>query len=233
MIKMKNKKIHDKSIIIIFSIALFIIILFGSFNLMIFNKDFYYREYSKTGVYVQLSDNTTYAVETAHNITENVIKYFRNTEDLKYFSGDERSHMLDVKKLIRTMQFIYYGAAAITILLFFYCYRKFKEDKFDFIRILAKSLLYSSIAAIIFLLILFLLSVFSFDLTFTVFHMIFFPQGNWMFPSDSLLITLFPQQFFFDITLRIVIYAMFQALIFFGIGYWMNKQLKIHEKYNR
>jgi uncharacterized membrane protein len=62
--------------------------------------------------------------------------------------------------------------------------------------------------------------------------MIFFPQGNWMFSPDSLLITLFPQQFFFDIALRIFIYAMFQSAVFFGIGYWMNKQLKIVEKHN-
>jgi len=107
---------------------------------MIFNKDFYYREYSKNGIYAQLtqSDNSsntytynrTYAVSTAQNITENVIKFFRNTQDLKYFSDDEKSHMQDVKKLIRTMQFIYYGAAILTILLFFYCYRNLRKINF-------------------------------------------------------------------------------------------------------
>jgi len=62
------------------------------------------------------------------------------------------------------------------------------------------------------------MSIFSFDFLFTTFHVIFFPQGNWMFDPSSLLITMFPQTFFFDISLRIFIYAMFQALIFFGIG---------------
>jgi integral membrane protein (TIGR01906 family) len=194
---------------------------------MIFNKDFYYKEYTKNNVYNSLPEGVD-----AKNVTENIMGYFRNIQDLKYFTADEKSHMQDVKQLIRLMQFIYYGAAAASIILFIYSYKKFKEDKFGFIRILAKSLLYSSIAAIIFLVMIFLMSVFNFDFLFTGFHMIFFPQGNWMFSPDSLLITLFPQQFFFDIALRIFIYAMFQSAVFFGIGYWMNKQLKIVEKHN-
>jgi integral membrane protein (TIGR01906 family) len=231
--KHKSKiEVPNNIIIILFSIAIFIIILFGSLNMMIFNKDLYYKEYSKNGVYITLSDNKDTGKEIATNITENVIKYFRNTEELQYFTNSEKSHMADVKHLIRTMQFIYYGAAIISIGLFFYCYRKFKDDKYMFIRVLAKSLLYSSIAAGVFLVLMFLMSVFAFDFLFTMFHLTFFPQGNWMFDSSSLLITMFPQQFFFDITLRIFIYAMFQALIFFGMGYWMNKQLKIYEKHH-
>jgi integral membrane protein (TIGR01906 family) len=223
----KHKKLHDKGIIIVFSIALFIIIIFGSLNFMIFNKNFYYKEYSKNHVY----DNLPSEVD-AKNVTDNVIRYFRNIEDLKYFTADEKSHMQDVKHLIRLMQFIYYGAAAVSIILFFYCYKKFKNDRFEFIKILAKSLLYSSIAACILLVLIFLMSVFAFNSLFTTFHLIFFPQGNWMFSPDSLLITLFPESFFFDISIRIFIYAIFQALIFLSIGYWMNKQLKIVEKHN-
>lgn len=229
----KHKPNVSRNVIItLFAVALFIIIIFGSLNLMIFDKQFYYKEYSKNGVYLELSEDKDTGKEIAQNITENVMKYFRNSEELKYFSETEKSHMADVKHLIRTMQFIYYGAAILSIGLFFYCYRKFKDDKYMFIRVLAKSLLYSSIAAGMFLVLIFLMSVFSFDFLFNVFHLIFFPQGNWMFDNSSMLITMFPQQFFFDISLRIFVYAMFQALIFFGMGYWMNKQLKIFEKHH-
>jgi integral membrane protein (TIGR01906 family) len=231
-----NKSNVSRNVVItLFSIALFIIIIFGSLNMMIFNKDLYYREYSKNGVYPALSENSndkTTGVETAQNITENVMKYFRNTEELKYFSSTEKSHMADVKHLIRTMQFIYYGAAILSIGLFFYCYRRYKEDRYMFIKVLSKSLLYSSITAGIFLVMIFLMTVFSFEFLFTVFHLIFFPQGNWMFDSSSMLITMFPEQFFFDISLRIFVYAFFQALIFFGMGYWMRKQLKIYEMHH-
>lgn len=224
---MKHKKFHDKGIIILLSVALFIIILFGSINYMIFNKDFYLREYTKNDVYKNLPSSID-----AENVTDNMMKNFRSNTELRYFTEDEKSHMQDVKHLIRLMQIIYYSAAAISVALFFYCYKKFKDDRFEFIKVLAKSLLYSSIAAMIFLSIISLMSIFNFTFLFTVFHLIFFPQGNWMFSSDSLLITLFPEQFFFDIALRIFVFAMFQAIIFFSIGYWMRKQLKIVEKHN-
>jgi len=224
---MKHKDFTEKIVIITFSIALVLILILGSLNMMIFNKEFYYREYSKNNVYKDLPTN----IDTK-NVTNNVLKYFRNTAELEYFTDTEKSHMQDVKDLIRTMQIIYYGAAAISIALFYYLYRRFRHDKFYFIKSLSKVLLYSSISAIILLILIFVMSVFNFNLLFQVFHLIFFPQGNWMFDSSSLLITIFPEQFFFDISLRIFIYAMFQSLIFFGIGYWIRRQLKIHEKHN-
>jgi integral membrane protein (TIGR01906 family) len=222
-----NDKTHDRIIITICTLALFIIIILGSFNLMIFNKDFYYKEYSKNGVYEELPSGID-----AKNITSNILKYFRNGAELEYFTDTEKSHMQDVKELIRTMQFIYYGAAVVLLILFFYCYKKFEDDKIMFIKVLARSSLYSSIAATIILVLIFSTSVFYFEPVFATFHSIFFPQGNWMFSPDSLLITLFPQQFFFDISIRIFIYAIFQALIFFGIGYWMHKQLKMVENHH-
>ncbi len=228
----KKSKTVNKIILIIFSLAMFIILIFGSLNMMIFGKDFYYKEYSKNGVYLALAEDKEIGKEIAQNVTENMIKYLRNTEELKYFNAEEKNHMADVKHLIRTMQFIYYGASIISIALFFYCYKRFKEDKFEFLNMLSKTLLYSSIASAAFLIIIFLLTVFSFDFLFTVFHLIFFPPGNWTFDASSMLITMFPQQFFFDISLRIFVYAFFQALIFFGMGYWIHKQLRIYEKHH-
>jgi len=229
---MKNTNWHNKTIIGVFSVTLFIIIIFGSLNLMIFNKDFYYKEYSKNNVYEKISNNKTIAIDTTKNITTNIMKYFRSNAELEYFTNTEKNHMSDVKSLINIMQVVYYCAAVISIILFFYCYYTFKKEGVKFIRIITKSVLYSSIAAIIFLVSLFVMSVFYFNLLFMMFHLIFFPQGNWMFDSSSLLITLFPEQFFFDIALRIFIYALFQAIIFFGIGYYLNTQLKVYDKHH-
>jgi len=230
-----KKNIHDKSLIILLAVALFVIIIFGSLNVMIFNKDFYIKEYSKNHVYEKLSSDPVIADEIARNATDDLTRYFRSydNKELRYYTPTEMDHLKDVRGLIHTMQFIYYGAALVSIAIFLYCYQKFKDDRLEFIRILAKTLLYSSIAAMAFLVAIFLLCVFQFDLTFTIFHMIFFPQGNWMFESSSMLITLFPEQFFMDISLRIFVYAMFQSLIFLGIGYWMRKQVKTQERHHR
>lgn len=230
--KISNTDTKDKIIIGVFTLTLFIIIIFGSLNLMMFNKDFYYKEYAKNGVYEKISDNKAVAIDTTKNITTNIIKYFRNSAELEYFTDTEKSHMSDVKSLIHIMQAIYYSAAVLIIILFIYCSYKFKKDAIRFIRLITNSLIYSSSATIIFLISIFVMSVFYFNLMFMMFHLIFFPQGNWQFDSSSLLITLFPQQFFFDIALRIFIYALFQALVFFGIGRYLNKQLKIYDKHH-
>lgn len=47
-----------------------------------------------------------------------------------------------------------------------------------------------------FLLLLLLVAALFFPLVFTLFHEVFFPQGNWQFPADSLLIQTFPGDFF-------------------------------------
>lgn len=40
--------------------------------------------------------------------------------------------------------------------------------------------------------------------TFVLFHRVLFPQGNWAFPADSLLIQLFPDRFWFEAAVALV-----------------------------
>ena len=223
--KEDNKKRTNIVMSIILAVFLVIIILFSSLNAMIFNKDFYYSEYSKNDVYSKIPQSS------AKNMTANVMDYFHGSSELKYFTDTEKNHMQDVKNLVMIMNYLYYLSVILLAAMFIYLYRKIKDDKVRFIKILTNALLYSSIFCLVLLLIVFLMCVFYFDLTFTLFHLIFFPQGNWMFASSSLLITLFPEQFFFDISLRIFIYAIFQTAIFLGIGLWIRKHLKTYEEY--
>ncbi|MCL2491134.1 MAG: DUF1461 domain-containing protein [Coriobacteriia bacterium] len=60
----------------------------------------------------------------------------------------------------------------------------------------------------------------AFDPLFTFFHEIFFPQGNWQFPIDSLLIQTFPEQFWVTIMLILL------GLIFaFGVLFLLADRL--------
>jgi|GEM_PF-3181323 len=52
----------------------------------------------------------------------------------------------------------------------------------------------------------------GFGTAFQLFHELLFPQGNWMFPADSVLITLFPFQFFFRLVLGAFIVLLLLAL---------------------
>jgi uncharacterized membrane protein len=106
-------------------------------------------------------------------------------------------------------------------------YIRVKDSSKEFITYIARTTFWGGVISIAFLVILLLMSIFYFDLLFMLMHLILFPQGNWMFPVDSLLITLFPEQFFFNMALRIFIFALFQSAIFLGIGIWLRKHLKI------
>jgi uncharacterized membrane protein len=41
----------------------------------------------------------------------------------------------------------------------------------------------------------------AFETAFAAFHMVFFPEGNWQFGPDSNLIRLFPEPFWFEVSL--------------------------------
>lgn len=224
-------------LIIFSSFFLCCILIFGSFSLMFNYKDFYYSEYEKNNVYENVAQNNnmniTESKSYVKDVTENMFGFFKGKNELKYFTDEEKSHMQDVKFVVSSINFIYYSSTIFFIAIFIILYLLSKKDKLLFIEHLSKMILYGAGAALIFLIMLFLWVVFSFETLFYLMHLLLFPQGNWMFNSSSLLITLFPEQFFFDISLRIFVYAIFQSGVFFLIGYWLRKQVKLSKKYKK
>ena len=64
----------------------------------------------------------------------------------------------------------------------------------------------------------------SFDWFFTTFHEIFFPQGNWQFPSGDHMITLFPDGFWSDTTLLVGLVTLALAVTVGGVGFvWLRR----------
>jgi uncharacterized membrane protein len=74
--------------------------------------------------------------------------------------------------------------------------------------------LYGGITTLILLFLFVLGVVMGFDQLFTLFHYIVFPQGNWQFPADSLLIQTFPLAFFRRVSMTIGIMALILGSFF-------------------
>jgi len=110
-----------------------------------------------------------------------------NTEIKANFTALEVSHLRDVQKVMQFTDYLFYLVFALAVILGIVLYRK---------ALLLKALFYSGIFSISFFALIFLFYFFGFSFLFTVFHQIFFPQGNWLFPADSLLIQTFPAEFF-------------------------------------
>jgi integral membrane protein (TIGR01906 family) len=148
---------------------------------------------------------------------ENTIGYLNdNTVTLlQNYTPLELSHLEDVQKVMSTADKIFYVSLVLSFILLIYGFKR---------KLLPKMLLYGGISIVSIIGLILLFSVISFNSSFTAFHEIFFPQGNWQFPSDSLLIQTFPLDFFIKIAFIIFIQTLCWGSLFIVVGYHLQKR---------
>ncbi len=177
-----------------------------NFIVVVFDKPYYVEQFVKNDVYSKVPE--------AEQVLDNVFAFFDGEElSSEFFEEKEISHMKDVKRLIDTGSYLLYFLVGLFIVLMIVLIKIVKRRKVA--KYLGFSLAADGSIVIVVSLILFLL---NFSNLFTNFHMVFFPQGNWMFPSESMLIRLFPKAFFYDISSRIVRNSVVTAVIMGVVG---------------
>lgn len=188
-------------LIFFLSISLVLSLYLASADNLIFDLEFYKnKEYSK--------------IDSADDIHKSLLGFFRDENDVSsVFNSKEKSHLEDVKVVIRNLRvfFIFLALVNITLLslLLFY-----KEQ-------LSKVFISSGILSLV-LPLPFIF--FNFHSLFVKFHLIFFPQGNWQFPIDSTIISLFPPLFFYDATFNIILNSMMFGVVFLVIGVFLSRR---------
>jgi integral membrane protein (TIGR01906 family) len=188
------------SVILVISLVLSVYLVSAKF--VMFNEHFYQKEFYKNKI----------AVKDAYEISKDITGFFNDKTELpSVFDAKEASHMQDVKNVVNKGEdFLIFLCLLNIVLISFLIF--YADDK---TKALSKTFIFSGI----FGLFLPLISVFfSFSNLFEKFHLIFFPQGNWMFPSSSLLIQLFPSQFFYDALITIVINSSIVFFIWLTLG---------------
>lgn len=142
-------------------------------------------------------------------LTENqqkTINFLNSKEELCLnYSLEEYSHLNDVEKVVTLMDYIFYLSLLSCTLILTY-QRKSQEN-------IQKLLRFGGITSLGSAGFMFILLIISFNFTFTLFHKLFFPQGNWVFPVDSMIIQTFPAVFFVALSVKIFILAMGLALL--------------------
>jgi integral membrane protein (TIGR01906 family) len=208
----KRKKMK-KTIKIAVIISMLIILTLGPLLFYSYNHNFYYEQMQKNNVYDKLGE------EKAKNLVVNVIDFLKGGVNLsEEFDGNERRHMEDVKKLYLVAT-ILFSIAAITIFIFLLLVFILAIPMKLFLR----TLMWGFLAALILNIIIILFVLLNFSDAFILFHHIFFPQGNWQFPYDSLLITLFPEEFFTTIATRILLTSMILSALLLAATYTIMK----------
>jgi uncharacterized membrane protein len=149
------------------------------------------------------SDNETY-LEIDKNVTI-YITGFSQELDVD-FSDDEKAHMKDVRNLVLMQQLIF-----IVLLVVFFVLVYKRKIKLNHIK--------KSTSIISFIGFLCLIASLSFNTFFKLFHLMFFPQGNWQFASESLMIQVYQQSFFRNFFITAIILSLFiSAIIHFIVG---------------
>jgi uncharacterized membrane protein len=156
-------------------------------------------------------------------INAHIMQYFGSVDDMiqvNYFEHNEKTHLRDVKNLLdkaRMLMLIFLAVGLIGIAKMYIFMRMAGATSRKGIMGVIKVLQYGSIAAMLLWIIIFIsyipLSSNAFDGAFTRMHEQLFPQGNWQFPEESLLIRTYPQEYFHSLGLAIVRYSMLTITI--------------------
>ena len=203
-------------------------------GLYIFNYNFYNRLYTNNSVF-QVLDKQDVKV-----MTYKVFDFFKYTGDLEgdvgyadpavgqalFFDDKQVSHMEDVRDLLKNI-FIFFSICLILFLILFLVtlliHKKNPAKRTGLV------FLWSSAVVFFLMLLLFLLAT-NFSSLFDRFHAAFFPQGNYMFPEGSLLITMFPFGFFFDFFITLALSSCVLAAAVLAAGIFLFLSAKRREK---
>ncbi|MBL7148043.1 MAG: TIGR01906 family membrane protein [Nanoarchaeota archaeon] len=184
---------------LLFMIIPFIIILF-SFKLLVFNYDFYEKQFDHELDKDFVKGNTL-----------NLFEYFKGNSELSdNFNEKEKLHLKDVKDLINKFLFMFYVLSMIFIIsIVCLLYKKdFNAIRFSFI-----------VGGCLTLLLILILVLFDFSELFLRFHYLIFSNELWLLnPETDLLINIFTENFFFNFFKRIILNSSIISCILIFVG---------------
>lgn len=112
----------------------------------------------------------------------------------EFYTGREREHMADVRNVFIAAQV---AAAVAALAAAWLAVRAWRRGT------LARLVRAGSVTALVLVAAIAALAAVAFESAFLLFHQIFFPQGNFLFEPSSNLLALYPQEYFYGVTLRI------------------------------
>jgi len=184
---------------VILALCIPLIIWLACAGYQVFDSSFYESQFAKNDVYA--------AQPLADIMTGGVRSYFisGDTDRLAAsgFSSREISHLIDVRSIIG------HGACLLALALLFSAMAIayiIRHDRTAISKRLFQPIFAGALLCLLPLLVLPVLAS-RFMPAFDIFHSILFAKGTWLFPKDSLLITLFPVVFFKEALLSIFIRA--------------------------
>jgi len=129
---------------------------------------------------------------------------------IEFLKRNELEHLNDVRVLINRVFLI--RDVCLVALVFSFSYFYTSKRTHEFVEIIKDGFL----LFIAFIAAIFVFALLSFDRFLILFHQIFFPRGNWAFPANSMLIALFPKEFWLKQTMIFLAISFFEFIVFYA-----------------
>ncbi len=216
-------KTFNKLVILLCGFCMHVALLIGSIDIAVSQKAFYEYEYKK-GNQAQLigmseeglMDTTTTLLDYVKDKKDNIIVetevngYFREV-----FDERETIHMIDVKKLYQKANLVKDICIFITIICVILLYFIDKNHIFKSLKKAFKKGMIILFALILFVSIYAIVDFNSFWLNF---HYLFFDNDLFFLdPNVSIMINMFPESFFFDMVILIIVLYILSAFIIYKL----------------
>lgn len=170
---------------VIFVISLFLSLFLWSIPVLSLNSKIWMFFQERSGMVLD---------DSVKSYNERVIDFFFNNVNLDFLNENEMNHMQDVRNILIITNGLAIFSFVALLLDFLYLSKSSKRDKMFILDAVKKV----SLSVFGITLILTLLAITNFYSVFTYFHQIFFIK-NFVFPPDSLLKILYPDEFFYGL----------------------------------
>lgn len=196
MSKLKQKRLPQQVLAVLFSMALCLLILTFSIGLPIYCRPFYYAHIEPLGLVAETGHSES-EIKTAYNelLDYLTLQGKEFSTGVMAFSESGKAHFADCKVLFDLNIILFF--ASLTIVLALLVLKKY--GKINSLHLGKRhASFYSGIAAVAVPLAIGSFAVFDFEGAFTVFHKVFFPnKENWIFdPLTDEIINVLPISFF-------------------------------------
>ncbi|NLM44158.1 MAG: TIGR01906 family membrane protein [Clostridiales bacterium] len=225
------RKVFISTLYIVLALFLSIFILLTSTELVAFDMSFYKKEFEKYNI----ARNIGIVEKDLIDSTENLLDYLKNKRDNldfkttikgqkeEFFSPRDKLHMIDVKYLfVLGRKIRNYIFLTMLFLIPLFMYKKVKLK-------ISNLLLSTAAVGVLPIIVLIILMNVDFNKYFTIFHEIFFNNDLWLLdPNVDRLVNIFPENFFYDIAIRIITYYLTTqaVLLILGLAFKYKKSLQ-------
>ncbi len=218
---------------ILFGISFFCLIislLLTIIDLNCFDQSFYQKEYvqnntsEETGMNEEdLWDTTLVLFDYLHDARDDLsVQHEVNGTVREIFDSREKAHMVDVKNLYLNTIVVRNVLAIVGSILFVVSVLLNKKNW-----ITSMYIGYKRSLGLLFVIILAILiyAAIDFNSFWIQFHYLFFTNDLFFLdPNTEILINMVPEQFFFDLVIRIIFMFMFSVIVLYVLFYYLNKR---------